>query len=58
MNPPYTHWVNRGLPPVCGDQPEVVEEEIEGIEELYAEDDATREDALGMWTAVFSFASD
>ena len=30
-------WVYGSLPPVCGGQPEVVEE-IKGIEELYAED--------------------
>ena len=35
-------WVCR-----CGGQPEVVEEEIEGIEELYAEDNVTRGDASG-----------
>ena len=34
----------------CGGQPKVIEEEIEGIEELYGEDDAMREDALGEWT--------
>ena len=35
-------WVCR-----CGGQPKVVEEEIEGIEELYAEDTATREGVSG-----------
>ena len=43
-------WVCR-----CKGQPEVVEEEIEGIEELYAKDSGTREDASGRRTAVFSF---
>ena len=45
--------VLRGWVCQCGGQPKIVEEEIEGIEELYAKDDAAREDVPGRWTSVF-----